>query len=54
VTTLTQNTLNYNKQIKLSDDGGSLFSDSGQFVIREFDERSSASLLAANQALLVD
>jgi len=39
MTTLTQNTLNFNKQIKLSDDGGSLSSDSGQFIIREFDER---------------
>jgi len=39
MTTLTQNTLNYNKQIKLSDDGGSLSSDSGQFIIREFDEK---------------
>src|SRR5690625_3283576 len=39
MTTLTQNTLNYNKKIKLSDDGGSLSSDSGQLIIREFDEK---------------
>src|SRR5690625_4962209 len=39
MTALTQNTLNYNKQIKLSDDGGSLSSDSGQFISREFDEK---------------
>src|SRR5699024_12057654 len=39
MTTLTQNTLNFNKQIKLSDDGGSLSSDSGQFLVREFDEK---------------
>src|SRR5690625_732314 len=39
MTTLTQKTLNYNRQIKLSDDGGSLSSDSGQFLVREFDEK---------------
>src|SRR5690625_5100491 len=39
MTTLTQKTLDYNKQIKLSDDGGSLSSDSGQFLVREFDEK---------------
>jgi len=39
ITTLTQNTLNYNKQIKLSDDGDSLSSDLGQFIVREFDEK---------------
>src|SRR5690625_5289882 len=39
MTTLTQKILNYNKQIKLSDDGGSLSSDSGQFLVRELDEK---------------
>src|SRR5690625_2129683 len=39
MTTLTQNPLDFNKQIKLSDDGGSLSSDSGQFLVREFDEK---------------
>lgn len=39
MTTLTQNTLNFNKQIKLSNDGGSLSSDSEQFPVREFDEK---------------
>src|SRR5690625_1339885 len=39
MTTLTQKTLDYNKQIKLSDDGGSLSSDSGQLLVREFDEK---------------
>src|SRR5690625_2755677 len=37
--TLTQNTLKFNKKIKISDDGGSLSSDSGQFLVREFDEK---------------
>src|SRR5690625_5113320 len=37
MTTLPQKTLDYNRQIKLSDDGSSLSSDSGQFLVREFD-----------------
>src|SRR5699024_7660821 len=39
MTNLTHKTLDYNKQIKLSDDGGSLSSDSGQLLVREFDEK---------------
>src|SRR5690625_4956315 len=39
MTTLIQNTLNYNKQIILPDDGDSLSSDLGQFIVREFDEK---------------
>src|SRR5699024_7069520 len=38
MTTLTQKTLDYNTQIKLSDDSGSLSSDSCQLLVREFDE----------------
>jgi len=37
--TLTQKTLDDNRQFKLSNDGGSLSSDSGQFLVREFDEK---------------
>lgn len=37
--TLPQFTLDFNPQIKLSDDGGALSSDTGQFIYREFDEK---------------
>ncbi len=37
--TLPQLTLNFNRQIKLSNDGGSLSSDTGEFIFREFDEK---------------
>ena len=37
--TLPQLTLDFNRQIKLSTDGGSLSSDTGEFVFREFDEK---------------
>ncbi|WP_019412362.1 IS1380 family transposase, partial [Paenisporosarcina sp. TG20] len=37
--TLPQITLNYNRQIKLSNDGGSLSSDTGTLIFREFDEK---------------
>ncbi len=36
--TLSQLTLNFNRQIKLSNNGGSLSSDTGEFLFREFDE----------------
>lgn len=36
---LPQLTLKFNRQIKLSNDGGSLSSDTGEFVFREFDEK---------------
>lgn len=37
--TLPQITLSFNRQIKLSNDGGSLSSDTGEFIFREFDEK---------------
>jgi len=37
--TLPQITLDFNRQIKLSNDGGSLSSDTGEFIFREFDEK---------------
>lgn len=37
--TLPQLTLHFNRQIKLSNDGGSLSSDTGEIIFREFDEK---------------
>lgn len=37
--TLPQFTLDFNRQIKLSNDGGALSSDTGQFLFRKFDEK---------------
>ncbi|WP_040206374.1 IS1380 family transposase [Neobacillus jeddahensis] len=37
--TLPQLTLNFNRQIKLSNDGGTLSSDTGELIFREFDEK---------------
>lgn len=37
--TLPQITLNFNRRIKLSNDGGALSSDTGEFLFREFDEK---------------
>lgn len=37
--TLPQTTLNFNRQVKLSNDGGSLSSDTGEFLFREFDDK---------------
>ncbi|MFB1051486.1 IS1380 family transposase [Paraliobacillus sp. JSM ZJ581] len=37
--TLPQITLKFNRQIKLSNDGGSLSSNTGEFIYREFDEK---------------
>jgi hypothetical protein len=37
--TLPQLTLNFNRQIKLSNDGGSFSSHTGEFIFREFDEK---------------
>jgi hypothetical protein len=37
--TLSQMTLNFNRSIKLSNDGGALSSDTGEFIFREFDEK---------------
>ena len=41
--TLTQKTLDFNRKIKLSNDGGSLSSDTGEFLFREFDEKINFS-----------
>lgn len=37
--TLPQLTLKFNRQIKLSNDGGTLSSDTGTLIFREFDEK---------------
>jgi len=37
--TLPQLTLDFNPQIKLTNDGGSLSSDTGGFLFREFEEK---------------
>src|SRR5699024_9361566 len=37
--TLPQLTLDFNHQIKLSNNGGSLSSDTGEFIFKEFDEK---------------
>lgn len=39
MTNLTQNTLQFNRSIKLSNDGGELSSDTGGLIFREFDEK---------------
>ncbi len=43
MTTLSQNTLHFNRAIKLSNDGGALSSDTGELIFREFDEKLSFS-----------
>jgi len=45
--TLPQITLDFNRQIKLSNDGGSLSFDTGEFIFREFDEKLEFSKTAA-------
>jgi hypothetical protein len=52
--TLPQLTLNFNHQIKLSNDGGSLSSDTGEFVFREFDEKIGFSKTLAKHLSLKD
>ena len=37
--TLPETTLNYNRKIKLTNDGGDLSSDTGNFLFREFEEK---------------
>lgn len=37
--TLPQTTLDFNRQVKLSHDGGALSSDTGGLLFREFDEK---------------
>jgi hypothetical protein len=52
--TLPQLTLNFNYQIKLSNDGGSLSSDTGGFIFREFDEKIDFSKTLAQYLSLKD
>lgn len=52
--TLPQITLDFNRQIKLSNDGGSLSSDTGEFIFREFDEKLGFSETLAKHLRLND
>ena len=52
--TLPQLTLDFNRQIKLSNDGGSLSSDTGEFIFREFDEKIGFSKTLARHLYLKD
>lgn len=52
--TLTQTTLQFNRQIKLSDDGGELSSDTGELLFREFDEKIGFSSTLADHLQLKD
>lgn len=52
--TLPQLTLNFNRQIKLSNDGGSLSSDTGELIFREFDEKIEFSKTLAQFLQLKD
>lgn len=52
--TLPQITLDFNRLIKLSNDGGALSSDTGELVFREFDEKIGFSKTLANYLRLND
>jgi hypothetical protein len=52
--TLPQITLDFNRQIKLLNDGGSLSSDTGEFIFREFDEKLGFSKTVAKHLNLKD
>jgi hypothetical protein len=52
--TLPQLPLNFNRQIKLSNDGGSLSSDTGEFIFREFDEKLGFSATITKYLQLKD
>lgn len=54
MTTLSQNTLQFNRSIRFSFDGGELSSDTGQFVFREFDEKIGFSQTIAKHLHLKD
>lgn len=54
MTTLSQIDLNFNRRIKLSNDGGALSSDTGNFVFREFDEKLGFSEIVAKHLQLHD
>lgn len=51
---LPQTTLYFNRQLKLSNDGGQLSSDTGQFLFREFDEKIGFSQTIAKHLQLKD
>jgi hypothetical protein len=52
--TLPQLTLNFNRQIKLSNDGGALSSDTGELIFREFDEKIGFSKTLTQNLKLKD
>ncbi len=52
--TLPQITLDFNRKIKLSHDGGELSSDTGEMIFREFDERIGFSATLATYLQLTD
>lgn len=52
--TLPQLTLDFNKKIKLSNDGGSLSSDTGMFLYQEFDQKIDFSNTLAKHLTLND
>lgn len=52
--TIPQLTLNFNRKIKLSNDGGSLSSDMGEFIFREFDEKIGFSKTLTTHLQLKD
>lgn len=54
MTTLSQNTLHFNRSIKLSNDGGALSSDTGELIFREFDEKLGFSQTIAKHLQLKD
>ncbi|MDF2910770.1 MAG: family transposase [Sporolactobacillus laevolacticus] len=54
MTTLSQITLDFNRKIKLSNDGGELSSDSGQLIFKEFDEKMGFSKTLARHLVLND
>ncbi|WP_353949386.1 IS1380 family transposase [Sporolactobacillus sp. Y61] len=54
MTTLSQITLDFNRKIKLSNDGGELSSDSGQLLFKEFDEKIGFSKTFERHLILND
>lgn len=54
MTTLSQNTLQFNRSIRFSFDGGELSSDTGQLIFREFDEKIGFSQTIAKHLHLKD
>lgn len=54
MTRLPQTTLHFNRQLKLSNDGGELSSDTGKFLFREFDEKIGFSQTIAKHLHLKD